>query len=135
MNELYKTFIPEGFNSVSTYLFVEDAPAYLKFLKTVFYAEELSRTEREPGIIANCVMKIGNTNIMISQATGSFMGMKTALYLYVNNVEATYNRALEFGCESVFEAQDMDYGDRQAGVRDAQGTYWWISTRLEEKSY
>ncbi len=41
MNELYKTFIPKGFNSVSTYLFVEDAPAYIDFLKTVFFAEDL----------------------------------------------------------------------------------------------
>lgn len=70
---------------------------------------------------------------MISQARGQFLGMKTSMYLYANDVDALYTNALKYGAKSEFEPADMDYGDRQAGIVDPAGNYWWVSKRLEGK--
>ena len=72
---------------------------------------------------------------MITQARGAFMGMRTAFYLYVDDVDAIHQRAIENGASVVFEAEDMDYGDRQSGVMDPSGNYWWISKRFDQKGY
>lgn len=136
MNPHFDTYHPEGFRSVNTYLFVEDPQGLIHFLEATFYAEELGRTLRpETGEIANAVLKIGDTCIMLSQANGPFLGMRTALYLYVKNVDEMYDRAMQNGAKSVFEPSDQDYGDRQGGIEDPAGNYWWISTRLEHTQY
>lgn len=72
---------------------------------------------------------------MISQAAGQFEGMRTAFYLYVNDVDSLYEIALKHGAESVFPPSDMEFGDRQGGIVDPAGNYWWISKRLEEQGY
>lgn len=136
MTDVYKTFKPEGFTTINTYLFIEKPEEYITFLKNVFEAEELSRiTDEESGIIRNCILKIGDSCFMISQAEGPFLGMRTALYLYVSDTDTIYKRALEYGAKSVFEPADMDYGDRQGGVEDIAGNYWWVSTRLVKEAY
>lgn len=133
---MYDTTKPAGFRTANTYLFVNDAPAYIEFVKEVFAGEELGRTVRpDNGDIANCILKIGDTNIMIAQARGDFQNMSTAIYLYTSEVDSLYEKALTFGCKSVFAGQDMDYGDYQAGIQDMQGNYWWISKRGSEKAY
>jgi uncharacterized glyoxalase superfamily protein PhnB len=58
--------------------------------------------------------------------------MPTAIYLYVNDADATYKRALRAGATSVMEPADQFWGDRHGGVKDPAGNYWWIATRIEE---
>ena len=134
MDNAFATYRPEGFSTLNSYIFADDAPALIDYLKLAFDAEELNRIMRD-GDIANCILKIGDTAFMISQARGEFTGMRTAFYLYVKDVDAMYQRAIEHGGESVFAPADMDYGDRQGGVKDLEGNYWWISTRLKEGPY
>jgi uncharacterized glyoxalase superfamily protein PhnB len=82
MNSHFDTFHPEGFRSVNTYLFVKDHEGLIDYLTKRFFAEELNRVLRlDTGEIANVVLKIGDTCIMISQANGPFMGMRTAICL------------------------------------------------------
>ena len=136
MHKIFNTYKPEGFGSVSAYLFAEQPLELITFLRNAFYAEEINReTNPENGEISNCILKIGDSCFIISQARGVFMGMRTSFYLYVNDVDAMYERALENGAENVFKPADMDYGDRQAGVTDLCGNYWWISKRLQQKGY
>lgn len=136
MNPTFETYTPNGFSTVNAYLFVSNPEELISFLKMSFYAEELNRTIRpETGEIANCILKIGKSSFMISQASGQFENMRTALYLYTKDVDRLYKRALINGAESVFAPMDMDYGDRQGGIVDPSGNYWWISMRLEEKQY
>lgn len=87
------------------------------------------------GEIGNVILQIGDSSFMISQARGEFTGMKTALYLYVRDVELIHKRAVEFGAKVSFEPEDMPYGDRQSGIIDPCGNYWWISKRQEKKGY
>lgn len=135
MNKLFKTYKPEGFHTVTPYLFVSNAEGLIDFLKNAFYAEEINRSLMPDGIIANVILKIGDTCLMVSEAREAFMGMKTALYLYVDDVDNTHSRALEYGAKEIFEPTDMPYDDRQSGIMDIWGNYWWISSRLVKKGY
>ncbi len=135
MNKLFETYKPEGFHSVNPYLFVDDPLALIDFLKNVFYASEVSRSLTPNGDIANVILRIGDSCFMISQARAEFTGMKTSLYLYVDDVDSIHERAVSFGAKVSFEPADMPYGDRQSGIVDPCGNYWWISKRQEEKGY
>lgn len=133
---MYNTYRPEGFGTVNPYLFVEKAEELIHFLKLTFDAEEINRSMNpQNGDVGNVILKIGDNCIMISQARGQFMGMRTAFYLFVEDVDKAYEKAVEQGAKTVFPPSDQDYGDRQAGIEDPFGNYWWISMRLEEKGY
>jgi len=54
------------------------------------------------------------------------------LYVYVNDTDAVYKRALQAGATSLMEPSDQFYGDRNAGVKDPVGNYWWIATHIED---
>ena len=135
MREMYDTFRPEGFTTLNSYLMMEDPSRFIDFVKKVFEAEELSRTLSDDGIIRNCVLKVGDSCFMVAQARDKFTHMPTAYYLYVKDADAIYQRAMDHGCSSEFEPMDMPYGDRQGGVQDPFGNYWWISTRLVDGGY
>ena len=60
--------------------------------------------------------------------------MPAMLYVYVEDVDATYQRALQAGATSVSEPKDQFYGDRSAGVQDSCGNQWWIGTHIEDVS-
>lgn len=136
MNKIYDTYRPEGFGTVSGYLMVENPEELIEFLKNAFHAEELNRSMNpKTGEVANVILKIGYSCFMVSQARGQFLNMRTSFYLYVNNVDELHARALKFGGKEEFEPADMDYEDRQSGIIDPSGNYWWISQRLVEKDY
>jgi len=136
MKTLFKTYTPEGFSNVNSYVFTENPEELIQFLKNSFYAEEINRSINPRNhSIGNCILKIGDTCFMISQARGEFMNMRTAFYLYVEDVDAVYENALQHGAKNSFEPADMDYEDRQAGIIDTAGNYWFISKRLLQKGY
>lgn len=136
MKTVFNTYTPEGFSNVNSYLFVSDPLGLIDFLQKAFYAEEISRSVNETnGDLSNVVLKIGDSCFMLSQARGQFEGMRTAFYLYVEDVDTVYKNALTHGAEVVFEPEDMPYEDRQGGIIDPAGNYWWISKRLVESDY
>ncbi|NER16121.1 VOC family protein [Spongiivirga citrea] len=136
MNKIFDTYRPDGFRTVNPYLFTANPEELIDFMKLVFYAEEIGRSlHPKTGVIPNCILKIGDSCIMISQAPASFLNMRTALYLYVDEVDEIHRRAVENSAKVEFEPADMDYGDRQSGIVDPAGNYWWISKRLVKKGY
>ena len=136
MNPIFNTYIPEGFATISAYILVEKAEDLIQFLKDGLYAEELNRSiNPKNGDIANVILKIGHSCFMVSQARGQYLNMRTAFYLYVNDVDALHKRALKFGAKEEFPPADMPYGDRQSGVVDLAGNYWWISERKVKQPY
>lgn len=136
MKPNYQTYHPEGFSTVNPYIFAAEPEELISFLKKAFDAEETSRTVNpENGEIGNCILKLGASCIMISQARGDFEGMRSSFYLFVENVDEVYHQALECGATDVLAPADMDYQDRQAGIVDPGGNYWWISKRLVKENY
>lgn len=136
MKSVYNTYRPVGFHTVSPYIFTEKPLELIDFLKQAFFAEELNRTTEDgSGRIQNCILKIGDSCFMISEAIEPFLGMRTSFYLYTEDVDTLYREALKHGAESVMEPMEMSYMDYQGGVKDPAGNYWWISKRMVEKPY
>ena len=119
MNKIFETYRPKGFGTVSSYLFAEKPQELIDFLKNAFYAEELNRSVNpENGDLVNCILKIGTSCFMLSQAKEPFLNMRTSFYLYVDQVDEMHQRAIEYDGQEVFEPADMDYKDRQSGIID-----------------
>lgn len=136
MDKIFDTFRPDGFKTVNSYLFVENPEELITFLKSAFYAEEINRSiNPNNGDLSNCILKIGDSCFMVSQAREQFLNMRTAIYLYVDNVDEMHKRAVDNGATVEFEPADMPYEDRQSGIIDPSGNYWWISKRLVQKGY
>ena len=79
-------------------------------------------------------MKIGDSIIMLSDARAEWMPMPCMFYLYVNDTDATYARAMKAGGKSLREPATQFYGDRSGGVQDPCGNQWWIATHVEDVS-
>ncbi len=136
MKKEFDTYRPPGFHTITSYLMVDKPGILITFLKKAFFAEELSRTlGADHKTIKNCILKIGNSCFMIAQASPPFEGMRTTHYLYVADVDTMHQNALQAGALEFFPPSDMDYGDRQSGITDPSGSYWWISKRLKEEDY
>jgi PhnB protein len=76
-------------------------------------------------------MQIGESIVMVSDGGGQREAMPAFLYVYVEDADRTYRRAVTAGATSIEEPIDMPYGDRRAMVRDAWGNLWQIATRQE----
>jgi PhnB protein len=124
--------VPVGYHRVTPYLVVADGEGLITFLKKAFEAEELSRTVRPDGAIANAELKIGDSMVMVAQAKEPWKPMPAGFYLYVPDTDATYLAALAAGGISTLEPADQFYGDRNAGVQDPWGNNWWIATHIED---
>ena len=128
-------YIPDGFTTVTPYFFVHDAERLVEFLKSAFAGEEIGRSLRADGKIANAQVRIGSSTLMISEASARYKPMPASYYLYVEDADASMQIALRHGATLEMEVGDMPYGDRQGGVVDPAGNIWWISQRIEKKAY
>lgn len=124
--------IPEGYHTVTPYLVVPGVAGLIEFLQQAFEAEERHRMARPDGTIMHAEVRIGDSIVMMGEATGEFQPKPAMIHLYVTDVDATYRRALAAGATSVREPTDQFYGDRTGGVKDASGNQWWIATHVED---
>ena len=124
--------IREGFHTVTPYLMVREAAQLIDFVKQAFAATELFRGTGSAGGI-HAEVRIGDSMVMIGGA-GTWNGepMPAAIYLYMDDVDAVYKRALQAGAASLSEPADQPYGDRVAGVKDPFGDTWYIATHIED---
>jgi len=112
---------PDGWHSVTPRLVVNDPQLLVRFLKNTFDASG------EYAADAPSQMKIGDSIVMISGA-GTRSTTPSFLYVYVDDVDATYRQALRAGAGCIEEPQDLPYGDRRAMVKDPCGNDWQIAT-------
>ena len=124
--------IPEGYHTVTPYLVVPSAAKLIDFMKLAFGADEIQRHAQPDGTILHAEVRIGDSVIMLGDASVKFKPMPTMIHLYVDDTDATYRRALQAGASSVREPADQFYGDRSAGVKDNFGNQWWIATHKED---
>jgi len=113
--------VPEGWHTVTPRLLVADPAKLVDFLKYAFGANGSFREDGPSEI------HIGDSIVMVSEA-GVRDAMPAFLYLYLDDVDGAYRRALERGAYMIEEPQDMFYGDRRATVRDPFGNIWQIAT-------
>ena len=124
--------IPDGYHSVTPYLTVEGASGLIEFLKNAFGAEVTHRMARPDGTIGHAEVRIGDSAVMLGDAQGPFNPVASTLYLYVEDTDAVYKRAMDAGGTSVMAPVDQFYGDRNAAVKDPCGNHWCIATHIED---
>lgn len=123
---------PDQYHSVTPYLVVEGASRLIEFAKAAFGARETERLAAPEGRIGHAELRIGDSVIMLADAHGERAPMPCMLHVYVDDADATYQRALAAGATSVQAPADQFYGDRSGGVRDPCGNLWWIATHVED---
>ncbi len=124
--EQHKHGRPEGFHSVTPYITVQQPGELIDFLTTAFGAEEKFRTTGSAGGM-HAEVRIGDSMVMIGGAP-HIPAMPTAIHLYIPDVDAAYQRAVDAGAKSLMEPTDQPYGERGAGVEDLGGNRWYIAT-------
>jgi PhnB protein len=122
----------EGAPTLQPYLHPLRAEPVINFLKRAFGAEDLGRHATPDGVIHHVTMKIGNAHMEMGEAQGPYQPMPTMFYLYVEDCDALYKRAISAGATSISEPQDHPYGDRSGGVVDPFGNKWYIATHVKD---
>lgn len=125
-------YVPQGHSCVSPYLITKGAKQVIDLVVQALGGKELHRSEREDGTVMHAELKIGNSVIMLSEASADLPAMPCMVHVYVPDADAAYARALRAGAEPVREVADQFYGDRSGGVKDAGGNQWWIATHVED---
>ena len=121
-------FTPQGWHTVTPRIVVHEAQLLVEFVKYVFRATGAYRPD------APTVLSIGDSIIIISDA-GIRDPAPALLYVYVDNTDETYRRAVEAGARSLEEPSDLPYGDRRGMVEDKWGNTWQIATYLGDTAY
>ena len=121
-------YIRPGLTSITPYIIVRPATQFLEFLKEAFGAVERLRMPAPDGSIMHADVAVGNGAVEVSDGNDQYSTAPQAIHLYVNDADATYERALLAGATSLHAPVDQDYGDREGGVRDAFGNVWYIAT-------
>ena len=126
--------IPDGYTTVTPYLTVRDVAGYLTFLKNGLNAEELFRFPGQDGKIVHAEVQIGTARVMIGEPMDGSAPLPSQLYLYLEDVDAAFTRAVKAGAVADREPADQFYGDRTATVHDAGGNRWTLATHKEDVS-
>jgi uncharacterized glyoxalase superfamily protein PhnB len=130
-----KSFIPEGFRSLTQYLILDGAAQFLEFIHHAFGATEKYMMRDPGGTVHHGAAGVGSSVIEFADAGPQWRAMPSGLHYYVRNCEETYARALAAGGVSLYPSANRDYGDREAGVRDPAGNFWFIATHLGANGY
>jgi uncharacterized glyoxalase superfamily protein PhnB len=116
--------IPAHYNRLMPYMIIPKAYAFIEFMKNVFGATEQVIVPRSEGIIMHGELRIGNAVIMFADVTEGLAAKPAGLFIYVENVDDTYKKAITAGAVSMMAPQEQPYG-YTCGFKDAFGNDWW----------
>ena len=137
MTKAAKT-VPEGYHTITPQLTLDDAASTIDWYKRAFGADELGRGLGPDGKIMHAELRIGDSRFMVNdvmpgaKGPASFGGSPASLWIYVDNSDALFNRAVEAGAEVQVPIDDQFWGDRAGAVADPAGYTWWIATHAED---
>jgi PhnB protein len=134
--------IPDGYPRVSPYLVVDGAQKAIEFYATVLGATERMRMPGPDGRLGHAEIEVGDSIIMLAdeypdmgaKAPAAYGGSPVSVMVYVEDVDATVNRATEAGATVVRPLENQFYGDRSATFDDPFGHRWTIATHVEDVS-
>jgi uncharacterized glyoxalase superfamily protein PhnB len=121
---------------IAPYLLYEDAAAAIDFLKDAFGFEEAMRMDDE-GVVNHAELRLGDDSIMLGYPGDDYRSPKKAdhrsglVHVYVDDVDAHFERAKAAGAEILMEPTDQEYGDRRYDALDLEGQFWSFSTPLD----
>jgi PhnB protein len=134
--------IPEGFHSITPYLYERNAAAAIDFYKNVFGAVEILRMPGPGGKIMHAEINIGDSRVMLADenpqmnALGplSVGGSSSSFYVYVQDVDSVMQKAEAAGATLTRPVKDQFYGDRSGSFTDPFGYTWSVATHVEDVS-
>jgi len=134
--------IPEGYSTVTPYLFVKGAASAIDYYKKVFGAQEIVRLNAPNGLIGHAELRIGDSMVMLSdenpqwgnKSPQTLGGSATSLHVYVEDVDAVVQGALDAGAQLIRPVKDQFYGDRSGSLLDPFGHLWSVATHIEDVS-
>ena len=129
------TFVPlqtiaQDLHTVTVYFHPVGAQRFIDFVTNAFGGKELMR-HAEGDMIMHAKVQIGDSVIELGEARYPTQSLPTAIYLYVNDVDAMYEQALQAGGTSMLAPTDQDYGDRNAWVKDPFDNVWYIAAPVK----
>ena len=137
-----KKAVPEGHHTVTPQLTLDNAAQAIDWYKKALGAEEVARAVGPDGKIMHANIRIGDSLIMLNDEMGgakspkAIGGSPTSLWLYVDDCDALFNRAVAAGGQvsqgGMGKMQDQFWGDRSGTFTDPHGYQWTIATRKED---
>ena len=135
-----KSSLPEGYHSVTPSIVVRDAAKAIDFYKEAFGAQEIGRMAGPDGSIMHAEIKIGDSLVMLGEENEqwgtksplSTNGNPGSLHLYVDDVDASFDRAIKAGAKVRYPIENAFWGDRYGKVTDPFGHEWGIATRVKD---
>jgi PhnB protein len=124
--------IPDGYPTVTPYLMVADAGTFIEFMSSVFDAKVTAHLLQPDGKIGHTELRIGDSMIMLSEASESHPATPVMLHIDVGDVDAVFERAVRAGASVVSRPTNQFYGDRSGGVKEPSGNTVWIETHVED---
>ena len=130
--------IPDGFTTVTPSLVMKDCKKAIDFYKKALGAQELMRMPGPDGKMMHAEIKVGNSHVMMND---EIMGSKSAetlgaspvtFYLYVEDADSSFKKAIAAGCKEIMPVADMFWGDRMGAVSDPFGYKWNFSTHIKD---
>jgi uncharacterized glyoxalase superfamily protein PhnB len=123
--------IPKVHQAVMPYLMLQNAARFIDFTKAVFNADVAMQKNRDnENLIMHSEINISGSTIMFCDAPDQWRTATANLFVYVDDADKAYQRAIENGATTVMELSDQDYG-RTCGVTDPCGNTWWITSIKE----
>jgi PhnB protein len=122
-------------STVSPYLMVDSVESEMEFLVKVFNATITNDDNRKDGFIQHGEVRIGDSTIMMGRASKDWPGRESMTFVYVDNADAVYERALQTGAASIMPPDDRPYGLREAGFKDHYGNQWWVAHLLQKPDH
>jgi len=135
--------VPDGYHTVTPHLIVKGAQEALEFYKKAFGAQEIARMPGPDGkSIMHAELKIGDSILMLcdecpemgAQSPTSLGGTPLSLYLYFEDVDAAFDRAVKAGATVKMPLSDAFWGDRYGQVSDPFGHSWSMASHIEDLS-
>lgn len=132
INKMGKKFKPKGIQTLVPFLFLKDIPEFVDFVKNELDATIVAETKTDKGITYYATIKFDDTTMFVQEIGESKTKVTGSLYLYVPDIDATYNKLLKTGATSISEPETYYHGDRFAVVKDKWDNTWYIATANEE---
>jgi PhnB protein len=134
--------IPDGYHTLTPYLFIQGAAAAIEFYKNAFNATEIMRMPGPDGKIGHAEIRIGDSPIMLAdeniqmgaRSPKTVGGAPMLLHLYVPDVDALFAQAVAAGAKITRPIANQFYGDRSGGLEDPFGFSWYLATHIEDVS-
>ena len=132
--------IPKGYHTVTPSLVVAGAVRAIDFYKKAFGAEEIMRFPAPDGKIMHAELRIGDSVVMLSdempdhgtRGPNGIGGTAVAFFIYGDNVDAAWKRAVDAGGKAVMPLADQFWGDRCGCIEDPFGHRWWLSQHTQD---